>query len=99
MILHNIDMSRNNLSFSEALILLKNGDKVARQGWNGSKMYLQVQFPDEYSKMTFPYLYLTIPEGTQLNVAEGERCLPWQPAQVDFFSEDWLVVEGENKNG
>ena len=24
---------------------------------------------------------------------EGERRLPWQPAQVDLFSEDWVVLD------
>ena len=81
------------LSFSEALTLLRSGRTLARQGWNASGMYLKCQFPDEYSKMTSPYLYLTIPKGTQSNIEEGERRVPWQPAQVDLFSNDWAVVE------
>lgn len=85
------------LNFGQALEHLKAGGKVAREGWNGSKMYLQYQFPDAHSKMTFPYLYLTIPDGTQSNVVEGERRLPWQPAQVDLYSEDWHEVHDVQK--
>lgn len=81
----------NNLTFSEALKFLKAGKKLVRKNWNAAGMYLQVQRPDEYSKMTHPYLYLTIPEGSQSNTPEGERRLPWQPAQVDLFSDDWEI--------
>ena len=84
---------KQKLNFGQAIELLKSGKNVAREGWNGSKMYLRYQFPDVNSKMTFPYLYLTIPADTQSNILEGERRLPWQPAQVDLFSEDWQEVE------
>lgn len=32
----------NNLSFSEALILLKQGNKVARSSWNGKGMWISL---------------------------------------------------------
>lgn len=57
---------------------------AVRSGWNGKGMKLKVQYPDEHSKMTHPYLYMVIPD-----CPEGERRLPWQPAQVDLFAEDW----------
>ena len=76
------------MTFGLAQAALMKGLKVARPGWNGNGMYLQAQFPDERSKMTFPYLYLTVP-----GCEEGTRLLPWQPAQVDLFKEDWVVVD------
>ena len=75
------------MNFGQAIEHIKEGDKVMRRGWNGKGMVLQAQFPDENSKMTFPYLYITIPD-----CAEGVRKLPWQPAQVDIFSEDWELA-------
>lgn len=76
------------MTFGEAMEELKRGARVMREGWNGKGMHLSVQFPDEHSKMTFPYLYMTIPD-----CAEGIRKLPWQPAQVDLFSEDWVILD------
>ena len=76
------------MNFGQAIEALKSGMKLARKGWNGKGMYLQAQIPDEHSKMTHPYLYMTIPE-----CEEGTRRLPWQPAQVDMFAEDWYVTE------
>lgn len=76
------------MDFQFALSSLKGGLKVARSGWNGKGMSLQVQRPDANSKMTHPYLYMTIP-----GCEEGERLLPWQPSQVDLFGEDWEVID------
>jgi hypothetical protein len=86
--LGNLDLSIQTFNFGEAIRNLKNGKRVARKGWNGKGMVLQAQFPDAHSKMTFPYLYMTIPD-----CSEGIRKLPWQPAQVDVFSEDWQIIE------
>lgn len=75
------------MTFSTALDLVKLGASVRRKGWNATGMKLTAQVPDENSKMTHPYLYMTIPF-----CKEGERQLPWQPSQVDLFAEDWSVV-------
>ena len=75
------------MNFGQAIEALKAGKKVARDGWNGKGMWLNAQFPDEDSKMTHPYLYMIIPD-----CIEGIRRLPWQPAQVDLFAEDWEIA-------
>ena len=74
--------------FGEAITAIKLGKKVARPGWNGAGMHIEAQFLDEYSKITHPYLYMTIPD-----CSEGTRLLPWQPAQVDIFATDWEVIK------
>lgn len=76
-----------NMDFGAALAALKMGKKVARPGWNGIGMHCFIQFPDENSKMTHPYFVMVIP-----GCKEGTRMLPWQPAQVDLFAEDWVIV-------
>lgn len=78
----------DGLNFGLATEAAKKGFKLARRGWNGSGMHLEAQIPDKHSKMTHPYLFMTIPE-----CEEGTRRLPWQPAQVDVFAEDWYIVE------
>ena len=47
-----------SLSFGDALVQLKKGERVARNGWNGKSMWLQMQTPDAHSKMTLPYIYI-----------------------------------------
>lgn len=69
--------------FSEALIALKSGFKVARQGWNGKGQYLALQTPDENSKMTLPYIYISTVQG---------KLVPWLASQTDLLENDWEVV-------
>jgi len=77
-------MISGEVEFGIALAMLKRGSKLARKGWNGTGMYCFAQIPDEHSKMTHPYVVMVIPD-----CKEGERMLPWQPAQVDLFANDW----------
>ena len=49
------------MTFGEALEKLKKGEKVRRKGWNGKGLWLELQRPDEHSKMTLPYVYLNYP--------------------------------------
>ena len=46
------------MDFGQALIELKNGNKVKRKGWNGDGIFLVLQVPDKNSKMTQPYIYI-----------------------------------------
>jgi hypothetical protein len=75
------------MNFGEALENLKLGHKACRNGWYGKGMWLECQTPDRKSKMTHPYLFMNI-----LECEEGPRKLPWQPAQVDLFANDWMIV-------
>ncbi len=77
------------MNFGEIIQAYKNlkDCEGVRPGWNGKGMKLKAQFPDEHSKMTHPYLYMEIPD-----CEEGIRRIPWQPAQVDLFAEDWEIV-------
>lgn len=48
----------NIFDFGTALQALKENHKVARKGWNGNGIFLELQVPDENSKMTQPYIYM-----------------------------------------
>ena len=78
------------LTFGDAVHFLKQGKRVARHGWNGKGMWLEVQRPDEHSKMTLPYLYLNYPNDS-VNTP-GAR-VPWLASQTDMLCEDWVVLE------
>lgn len=80
----------NNLNFGQALDHLKAGDRVARAGWNGKDMRLELQRPDARLKMTLPYIYIEYPAG---HPAYPDGCrVPWLASQTDLLAEDWLVV-------
>jgi len=79
-----------SMNFGEALAELKAGGKVARRGWNGKGMWLEMQRPDTFSKMTLPYVYLNYPDDAANT--PGAR-VPWLASQTDMLAEDWGIVE------
>lgn len=77
------------MTFGLALECLKKGIHVCRAGWNGKGMWLELQRPDEHSKMTLPYVFLNYPADAQNT--PGAR-VPWLASQTDMLAEDWKVV-------
>jgi hypothetical protein len=70
-------------SFGFAIQELLIGNRLARRGWNGPGQWVELQIPDENSKMTEPYLYI---KNTQGGV------IPWLASQGDMLAMDWMVV-------
>jgi Protein of unknown function (DUF2829) len=72
------------MDFGDALeSLVLDGHKVTRRGWNGPGQYIQLQVPDENSKMTRPYIYIKTVQGD---------LVPWVASQTDLLAKDWEVV-------
>ncbi len=70
-------------NFGEILEALKSGHRVRRNGWNGKGMWIALQRPDEHSKMTLPYVYLSTVKG---------ELVPWVVSQTDIMADDWVIV-------
>jgi hypothetical protein len=62
---------------------MHNGNRVCRAGWNGKNMYLELQVPDENSKMTLPYVYMRTVQGD---------LVPWLCSQTDLLASDWEIA-------
>lgn len=75
-----------NLGF--AIEQLLEGNKVSREGWNAHH-HLELQVPDENSKMTRPYIYMVI--GGDAKDLKGDK-IPWVASQTDLLATDWEVV-------
>ena len=80
------------MNFGEALEALKNGKKVSRMGWNGRGIYLELQRPDEHSKMTLPYIYIVTNGLVTDNPHAPKGVVPWLASQTDMLAEDWVEV-------
>lgn len=81
------------MNFGGALIALKNGKKVARKCWNGDGIFIELQLPDEFSKMTHPYIFIDTTGLKTDNPNTLKDRVPWLASQTDMLSEDWAVVE------
>jgi len=77
------DAMQTQFDFSDALLALKRGARLARAGWNGKGQWVQAQYPDEHSKMQLPYLYLHNAHG---------QLVPWVPSTGDLFAVDWVYA-------
>lgn len=69
--------------FSYALMMVRNGQRVCRTGWNGKGMWVALQRPDAHSKMSLPYLYMKTAD---------DELVPWLASQTDLLAEDWTVL-------
>lgn len=67
-----------------AIDAMKGGEHVTRLNWNGKGQYLSLQVPDEISKMSLPYIFITTVQGYRV---------PWLASQTDMLADDWVLVE------
>lgn len=82
----------SRFNFSEAIKLLKQGFKLRRKGWNGKGIFIELQKPDENSKMTQPYVYIVTSFLQSDNTWAPKGVVPWAPSQTDLLAEDWEVA-------
>jgi hypothetical protein len=78
-----------NGNFGDAIGELKSGRKVWREGWNGKGIFIELQKPDENSKMTGPYIFIDTTGLQTDNEAAPKSRVPWLPSQTDMLAEDW----------
>ena len=89
--------SLNALSFGHALMVLQDGKKVARSGWNGKGMFLYHVPANSYPAQTeaakgvfgdtVPYVAYIAMKTAQGNV------VPWLASQTDVLANDWQLVD------
>ncbi len=94
----------SKMNFGEAIAALKEGKKVAREGWNGKGMYLWLM-PAAKVKAEWckdPHLKeLAEANGGEIEAVGAIRMLTadkkiltgWLASQTDILSEDWVIVE------
>ena len=73
------------MDIGQAVNRLRSGDKIARAGWNGKGQYVELQVPDEDSKMTLPYVFI--------HTVQGDL-VPWLCSQTDLLANDWEIYDG-----
>ena len=84
------------LSFGEAIQAVKDGKKIARNGWNGKNQYVELATRISYVNA----------KGEIINVehdAIGNQCLAfvgtygvqmgWLASQADMLADDWRIVD------
>ena len=82
------------MDFGDVIRAMKTGNtkKFARKGWNGKGIYIQLQIPDEHSKMTLPYIYMVTSKLQSDNPDAPRGLVPWLASQTDMLADDWMEV-------
>lgn len=86
------------MNFGDAIALLKNGGRVARDGWNGKGMFLFL-VPGSVFEVNREPLLSILGAGTKvqyhahidMKTAQG-YVVPWLASQADMLAEDWVAV-------
>lgn len=69
-------MSQVQADFSIALIQLKKGEQVAREGW-GTTQHLEIHETSE---------------GAYIALCVGDRVFDWLPGETDLLAIDWVQL-------
>ena len=83
----------DGMNFGLAIEALRKGFRVCRRGWNGKGIFIELQTPDAYSKMTSPYIYIDTTGLQTQNTEAPKSRVPWLASQTDMLAEDWEIVE------
>ena len=86
------------MDFGAALLALKAGKKVQREGWNGKGMFLFLVAGSRF-KVNRPPLLGIYDEGTEIEyhahidmkTAQG-YVVPWLASQADMLADDWSEI-------
>ena len=81
------------MNFGQAIEALREGKRVARSGWNGKGIFIELQIPDEHSKMTHPYIFIDTTGLQTDNSNAPKNRVPWLASQTDMLSQDWVIVD------
>ena len=85
------------INFGLALEAVKNGKRVAREGWNGKGQYVfladDVEFHTDADISEFNGGEVSVGHMLVLRTAQGNLQPGWLASQSDMLAEDWYIVE------
>lgn len=96
---------QENLNFGQAIEALKEGKRVARQGWNGKGMWLALSVGNpslDAEKFWNPHnKQFAIDNGgiaevlstITMKTADNKILMGWLASQTDILSEDWCILD------
>lgn len=80
----------HTFTFSKALDLIKAGQRVTRQGWNGNGMWLML-IPKSHWETTRGLEMLDGLPWVGIKTVD-DKFVPWLPSQTDLFADDWMIA-------
>ena len=84
------------MTFGDALMALKNGERVARKGWNGKDQYVELACCISYvnrEQLIVNADHKNIGNKALAFVGTSGVQLGWLASQADMLAEDWYIVD------
>ena len=85
------------MDFGDAIRALKQGSRVARDGWNGKGMWLKLVPESLADAVAFQHEALYAAPWVGMKTAD-QKFVPWLASQTDVLAEDWTVVSPKNED-
>lgn len=86
----------HTMYFGEAIRMLKEGKKVARQGWNGKSQYIELATCISYKEASGEIVnceHDAIGNKAIAFVGTSGVQMGWLASQADMLAEDWIIVK------
>ncbi len=96
------------MNFGQAIEALKEGKKVAREGWTGKGLFIFMQVPATITEDIIPKMQ-SLPQSVKDEFAKRGGSISysnqmalvnpnnsingWAPSSSDTLAEDWIIVE------
>lgn len=104
-----VDDERKNMTFGDAIEVLKQGGAIRRIGWNGKGLFVIKQVPAHIESDVIPKMQ-SLPQSAKDLILKAKgfidytrQCLiynentgradSWTPSISDVFAEDWEIVK------
>ena len=85
------------MNFGLAIEAMKNGERVARKGWNGKDMYVflayEADFVTDADISAFDQLEVEVGDMLIMKTAQNTFQPGWLASQADMLADDWYIVE------
>lgn len=76
-----------HMNIGDAVLAMREGAKVARPGWNGKGMHLQLMTSEDIQV----HGHFPMQEFVAMKTVD-ETLVPWLCSQTDLLAEDWEIV-------
>lgn len=92
----NPNVTKEGMSFGQAIDAAKQGMKIARAGWNGKNQYVELAYCISYKNHAAEVVnanHCNIGNKAFAFVGTSGVQLGWLASQADMLADDWYIVD------
>lgn len=81
------------MNFGEAIAALKEGNRVARRGWNGKDMFLFLAKGEDLTSCVCKKGMPPCVDSICMKTAQNTIVIGWLASQTDMLADDWHIFD------